>query len=173
MKRILTFFIFLHSFTLSQGQSDTLYRSLAHEGLQREYLLYVPEAYDGTEDWPLVLNFHGYGINAFTQMVFSDMNPVADTGRFLIAYPQGTEFFSNVAGTPSQGPGFNAIGEGETTFTSTFNPDDVDFTSKIIDDIANDYKVDLTRVYSTGWSNGGFISTVLGNELSDRIAAIA
>ncbi|MEM6700382.1 MAG: PHB depolymerase family esterase, partial [Bacteroidota bacterium] len=173
MKRILTFFVFLYGYTLSQGQSDTLYRSLAHEGLQREYLLYVPEAYDGTEDWPLVLNFHGYATSAFTQMVFSDMNPVADTAHFLIAYPQGTEFTSSVPGTPERGLGFSIGGPGDTTFSSIFNPDDVDFASKIIDDIANDYKVDLSRVYSTGWSNGGFLSTILANELSDRIAAIA
>ncbi|MEM6316636.1 MAG: PHB depolymerase family esterase [Bacteroidota bacterium] len=165
--------LFLLNTVVGFSQSDTLYRSIVQDGLQREYLLYVPEAYDGTEEWPLVLSFHGYGTNAFSQMVFSDMNPVADTGRFLIAYPLGTLLTSTVPNTPEQGLGFNIVGATDTAFTSIFNRDDVAFTSQVIDDIAADFAVDLSRVYSTGWSNGGFLSTILANELSDRIAAIA
>ncbi|MEM1118990.1 MAG: PHB depolymerase family esterase [Bacteroidota bacterium] len=165
--------LFLLNTVVGFTQSDTLYRSIVQDGLQREYLLYVPEAYDGTEEWPLVLNFHAYSTSAFNQMVVSDMNPVADTGRFLIAYPLGTELFSTVPNTPEQGLGFNIVSPTDTGFTSTFSTDDVAFTSQIIDEIAADYTVDLSRVYATGWSNGGFFSTILANELSDRIAAIA
>ena len=35
--------------------------TIIHDGLIREYILYVPEAYDGSFDIPLMLNFHGNG----------------------------------------------------------------------------------------------------------------
>ncbi|MEM8527711.1 MAG: T9SS type A sorting domain-containing protein [Bacteroidota bacterium] len=173
MKRILTLFVFLYACTFLNGQSDTLFRSFVHQDSVRGYILYVPEAYDGSEAWPLVLNIHGYALDAFFQMVFSDMNPVADTAHFLVAYPQGTPIISTVPNVPPEGLGFVIGGEGDNSFVSPTNVDDVDFMSKVIDHIDGDFNVDLSRVYSTGFSNGGFLSTILANELSDRIAAIA
>jgi polyhydroxybutyrate depolymerase len=51
--------------------------------------------------------------------------------------------------------------------------DDLGFTSTLIDSLAEDYKIDLDRVYSTGMSNGGFMSYHLACNLSNKIAAIA
>lgn len=156
---------------LSQG--DTLSRSFVHNDSMRSYLLYVPDAYDGTEDWPLVINLHGYNLSAEFQMNFSNMNPIADTGHFLIAYPQGTLFTSSVPGIPPQGLGWNVGAETDTAFVSAGNVDDVDFISQLIDSVSSDYQVAADRIYGTGFSNGGIMSYVLACELGDRIAAIA
>lgn len=51
--------------------------------------------------------------------------------------------------------------------------DDLGFLNKLIDQMYTDYDIDLSRVYSMGMSNGGFMSHRLACELSDRIAAIA
>ncbi|MBK9457533.1 MAG: hypothetical protein IPO24_19130 [Bacteroidetes bacterium] len=51
--------------------------------------------------------------------------------------------------------------------------DDVAFLSALIDSLDAEYNIDLNRVYSTGMSNGGFMSHALACELSNRIAAIA
>ncbi len=51
--------------------------------------------------------------------------------------------------------------------------DDVAFLSALIDAMVRDYGVDAKRVYSTGISNGGFMSFRLACDLSDKIAAIA
>jgi polyhydroxybutyrate depolymerase len=51
--------------------------------------------------------------------------------------------------------------------------DDVAFSSALIDSISAQYNIDQDRVYSTGMSNGGFMSFKLACELSDRIAGIA
>ena len=175
MKPLLFFFVlfsFLSSTLFSQG--DTLSLSFSHNSLERSYLLYVPAAYDGSEAWPLVISMHGYATNAEIQMVLSDMNPVADTAHFLIAYPNGTLFKSNVAGTPPEGLGWQA---GET-ISPGFAPenktvDDVGFINQLIDEIGNNWKINTNRVYATGWSNGASMSQLLACKLSDRIAAIA
>ncbi len=139
----------------------------------RSYLLYVSDAYDGSEDWPLVINIHGYALDAGFQLVFSQMNAVADTGHFLVAYPQGTLMLSTVPTVPPQGLGFNISGPDDTTFFSPGNVDDVDFISSMMDQIESEYEVDKQRIFSTGFSNGGAMSFVLACELGDRIAAIA
>jgi polyhydroxybutyrate depolymerase len=51
--------------------------------------------------------------------------------------------------------------------------DDVEFTRRLLDDIARDVRIDPKRVYATGMSNGAIMSYRLASELSDRIAAIA
>ena len=50
---------------------------------------------------------------------------------------------------------------------------DVDFISKIIDTMVQNYGIDPTQVYATGISNGGFMSVRLAMDLSDKIAAVA
>ena len=51
--------------------------------------------------------------------------------------------------------------------------DDVKFLSALIDELKDKYKIDHTRVYATGMSNGGFMSGRLACELADKIAAVA
>lgn len=133
--------------------------TLIHDNRQREYLLYVPAIYNGQYPVPLLFNFHGYTSNADDQMWYGDFRPIADTAGFLIAHPMGTRDDSGVTH-------FN-VGWGGS------NVDDVGFAEALIEHIAASYNIDLTRVYSTGMSNGGFMSYQLACQLSDKIAAIA
>ena len=58
-------------------------------------------------------------------------------------------------------------------WTNSSTTDDVDFISSLIDWAADNYNVDLNRVYSTGMSNGGYMSYHLACNLSEKVAAIA
>lgn len=139
---------------------QTITSTIWHDGQEREYILYVPAAYTGMDAVPLVLNFHGYGSNAFEQMWYGDFRAIADTANFLIVHPLGTLY----NGTAH----FNV---GGWTLGST--TDDVGFTAALIDSLSAQYSIDQDRIYSTGMSNGGFMSFVLACQLSDRITAIA
>jgi polyhydroxybutyrate depolymerase len=135
----------------------TYYYTIDHDGLQREYILYVPALYTGDEPVPLLLNFHALGSNAEQQMLLGDFRPIADSAGFLVAHPQGT--------TSDQGLRFWNIGDAVV--------DDVGFTAAMIDSIAASYNIDRERVFATGMSIGGFFSHHLAGSLSDEIAAIA
>lgn len=143
----------------SFGQITTL-GSITHDAMQRDYRLYVPSVYDGSEEVPLVINLHGYTSNAFEQEIYGDFRPVADTANFIVIHPEGT--LDNTGTTF-----WNAFGSPNETV------DDVGFVSALIDSIASEYNIDMNRVYSTGMSNGGFMSYKLACDLSYRIAAIA
>ena len=153
---ILVIVFLLSSVVRSQ---QTINGSIIHDGLEREYILYIPEIYDSGTSVPLVYNFHGYGSNAFEQMNYGDFRPVSDTVGFLIVHPLGTE---DVFGNNHWN-----IGWGGSTV------DDVGFTAALFDSISLAYFIDPEKVYSTGMSNGGFMSYHLACNLSDRIAAVA
>lgn len=170
---ILILFSFLAFQVNILAQGDTLTFSFSDQGYERSYTVYVPEAYNGTEEWPVVFNFHGYSINASVQMLWTGMNAVADTGHFLLVYPEGLLMKNTNPALAPQGPGWNAGSDSDTVFFSAQPVDEATFVSNLIDQVDANFNVDLHRVYTTGWSNGGMQSTVLACELSDRIAAAA
>jgi len=134
--------------------------AITHDGLKRDYILYVPANYTGNTNVPLVLNFHGYTSNANEQMWYGDFRTIADTSGFIIVHPQGTLL-----------NGVTHWNVGGWTLGSTV--DDVGFAEALIDSISSEYNIDPTKVYSTGMSNGGYMSFLLACQLSEKIAAIA
>ncbi len=141
----------------SFGQ-QTINETMIHDGLTRSYTLYVPASYTPGTPAPIVLNFHGYTSTAFEQFYYGDFRAIADTAGFLIVVPMGT---LDATGTTYWNSGWGGT------------VDDIGFTSALIDEVAATYSVNLDRVYSTGMSNGGFMSYTLACSLSNRIAAIA
>ena len=158
--RYITVLLLLLGFTFSSFAQQTINASITHDGIQRDYIVYIPELYDGTTTVPLVLNFHGYGSNAAQQMFYGDFRDIADTEGFLLVHPEGTTFI----GDQFWNVGFPGL-------SSTI--DDVGFTEALIDELATLYAIDLDRVYATGMSNGGFMSFLLACQLSEKIAAVA
>lgn len=136
--------------------------SIMHDGGYRTYKLYVPASYDGSIAVPMVLNLHGLGSNNNEQIVYGEFRPIADTANFIMVLPQGT-----VGTLPD--------GSSATHWNANFGTgvNDIDFISNLIDSIATEYNIDEDRVYSTGMSNGGFMSLTLAGQLSDKIAAVA
>ena len=146
---------------ITLGYSQTfISQTIQHDGLTREYSIYVPASYDGTTNFPLLFNLHGGGGTNSAWQVTSDMRPIADTADFFLVYPQARP-------DPSDGNSFNWIPKVPGTF------DDVPFFSSLIDTIASNYQIDQNRIYACGYSLGGDMTFELGCKLNNRIAAIA
>ena len=138
---------------------QTIVDSILHDGLQRSYILYVPDTYEPGTPAPLIFNFHGYTSNNLEQMFYGDFRPIADTAGFLVVHPMGTV---DLVGNPHWN-----VGWGLSTV------DDIGFTEALMDSLSKNFSINQDRIYSTGMSNGGFFSYKLACELSYRIAAIA
>lgn len=158
MKKKLFLFLFISSVYILDAQT-TIIDSIYIGSQYRSFRLYVPAIYTGATARPLILNLHGYTSNALQQQYYSNFEPIADTANFLMVYPQGTKDDSN---QPYWNAGF-----------STTQVNDIEFLSALIDSLDLTYNINLNRVYSTGMSNGGFMSHTLACELSNRITAIA
>ena len=157
-------FLLLIVFSFPIMAQQTIDGSIMHDGIQRDYILYIPAIYDGNTDVPLVLNFHGIESNATEQMFYGDFRDIADTEGFLLVHPEGT-LLNGV-----QHWNVDNFTAGTTTGSTA---DDVGFTEALIDELASQYTINLDRVYSTGMSNGGYMSLLLACQLSEKIAAVA
>ena len=150
--------LFILPYVVFAQEGQIIPDSLVHQDSLRNFLIYVPAAYDGNEPWPLVINLHGADSNPGEQIWLSEMNEIADTANFLVVYPEGI-----------------INGEELKGWNDGLKPDildDVGFIDSMITLIVNNYAIDLSRVYSTGMSNGSGMSLTLGCILSERIAAI-
>ena len=136
--------------------------SIVHDDVTREFLLYVPETYDPADALPVVLNFHGFGGTHDGQLQTADMRELAESERFILAYPQGTLLNGD--------PHWNTAPPGGDNKSTT---DDFGFVEALLDGLENVYSVDTSRVYATGYSNGGDFSYALACYVSERIAGIA
>jgi polyhydroxybutyrate depolymerase len=134
--------------------------SLSYGGTARSYDLHVPSGSPGGPR-PLVVNLHGYTGSPAQQEGLTAMNTLADSEGFFVAYPQG------LGSTPDWNAGAccSAASEGDR--------DDVGFLNAVVDDIAAKTCVDLARVYSMGFSNGGMMTYRLACQDSSRFAAAA
>jgi len=160
LKKILyAFFLFS---CISQNSEllaqTTISKSFVFEGLTRNYRIYIPAIYNSNTPVPLLFNLHGYTSNNIEQELYADFRPIADTANFIIIHPNGTP---DALGSLT----WNNFG------FSTIN--DLGFLDALIDTASANYNIDLNRVYSTGMSNGGFMSYDLACQLSNRITAIA
>ena len=136
-------------------------QTLEHDGLMREYLVYVPSTYNGNSAIPVVLNFHGFGGLASDHMMEADMSTQAENDTFILVYPQGAclDGFSHWNSSLAGGDNKSDV-------------DDLGFIDALIDKLNSDYNVDQERIYACGYSNGGMMSYALACYQSERIAAI-
>ena len=142
------FFIIIVTISLSSAQWFTI----NHEGMNRTYYVSYPD--NATESTPLIINMHGYGGTAQDQQAYSQMDQFAHAQNMAVVYPQGLNYSWNVF-----------------TYWDSNSYDDVGFISMMIDDIVQNFDIDLNKVYACGMSNGGYMSYRLACDLSDKITA--
>jgi polyhydroxybutyrate depolymerase len=136
-------------------------QTIVHNNQTREYVLYVPNTYDGTSPVPVVMNFHGFGGNATDFINETKMRALSETETFILVYPQGSCLNGSSHWNPSL-PG----GDNKST------ADDYGFIEALINDLETKYNINQERIYACGYSNGGMFAYGLAQNKSNLIAAI-
>ncbi len=139
--------------------------SLGRDGDQRDVILHLPPAYDGSLDLPLVIVLHGGAGNGQHIQRHTQLDVDADEYGFVVAYPDGSGRLQDALFTWNVG---HCCG-----YAFENNVDDVAFLSLLIDRLVEHYAIDPSRVYLAGISNGGMMAYRAGAELADKVAAIA
>ena len=134
---------------------------LKHDSLDRYYFIYKPDNLNINISVPVLFALHGYGSSALSHLTYTNYFPLADRDNFIVLYPQGTT-------TPTLSSHWNVGG-----WTSKSTVKDIEFIETIIDLVKDKIQIDETRIYSSGMSNGGYMSYSLACNLSSKIAAIA
>jgi len=128
------------------------------DGRRREFLLHLPAGYDSSHFFPLVLVFHGSSASASVIERETSFDHVADSLGFVVAYPEGLHRGWNI---------------GECCRYSYQNRvSDVAFAGALIAHLEKGLRIDSSRVYAAGYSDGGTLSMLLACRLPGQIAAI-
>jgi len=139
------------SFT-SNIKTGKIIKSVNVAAIKRDYIVHIPEQYNGKAPLPLLLCFHGLTSNMEFNYSYTKFYELAEQENFIVVHPNG---LSN-----------------KWTVNALNNPD-IDFVETLLNQLELDYNIDSSRIYSTGMSNGGFFSFSLACNLSNRIAAVA
>jgi polyhydroxybutyrate depolymerase len=135
------------------GQST---QTIQAGGVSRTFHVYRPQGLNGAA--PLVVMLHGgFGTGDQAERDYN-WDSEADSGHFLVAYPDGLGRAWNAG---------SCCGEPQRT-----NLDDVGFITSMVAAIEQQTPIDPARVYATGMSNGAMMALRLGCQ-SDAFAAIA
>ncbi len=142
------------------GRSENL-ESINIDGAIRYWRMYVPDSYEEGTPVPLVFDFHGSGSNPARQAEKTQFEALAAREGFLVATPVG-------APVPSNG--------GRNSWNVDLlpgDPDDVTFVRALIEKLSEQYSVDADRIFATGHSGGGRMSSRVACSLADIVAAVA
>ena len=147
--------------TILVDKSVLVHRFIQYQGYKRDFAYYLPSSYDSSSQVPLLFALHGANGNAWNEIGSSYNKTVADREKFILLMPQA------LIGT------FN----GETFYQWNahyiFPWDDVSLLNYLIDYMYTKYNIDLSKVYISGMSNGGYMTFFAARGLQERVAAVA
>jgi polyhydroxybutyrate depolymerase len=144
-----------------KGDLESRCESLSFDGRVRTYRVYAPPGLH--QPAPLLFVLHGGGGSGSNMelMTHRDFNRVADRDGVLVVYPDGV------------GRNWNDGRSDVRSEAMQKNVDDVGFLRALVRTLSARYRVDAKRVYSTGISNGGFMSLRLACDAADVFTAVA
>ncbi|KAK8087554.1 hypothetical protein PG997_002515 [Apiospora hydei] len=142
------------------GRPANISSSLPHlvtsGGMVRTYTVHLPSNYSSTQQYPVLVGYHGHpGIGLFLELD-SRLDEFAPDK--IVVYPNGVD---------QAWAGAN--------YSKATVPQDLQFTADLLADLRTRYCVDSARVYATGMSNGaGFVGALACNDtVGGEFAAFA
>ena len=110
---------------------------------------------------PVIIQFHGGTGTAQDAYFTSNFDATADEEGILMVYPQAET---------STGSVWNTIHASEGNKVSS---DDFGFIEAIINHLSEDSRIDTSRIYVAGYSNGAAMAYQIACHLNDQIAGFA
>ena len=128
-------------------------------GTSRTYLTYMPNS--ASDSVPVIIQFHGGTGSAQDAYFTSNFDTTAEEEGILMVYPQAET---------STGSVWNTIHASEGNKVSS---DDFGFIETLISHLSQNSRIDTSRIYVTGYSNGAAMAYQIACHLNDKIAGFA
>ncbi len=181
--------------------SQTSMHTLVVDGQEREFIVYVPAQVRDMDRAPVVFMFHGTGGDGEKFYAISQWREKADAENFIAVFPSAlvhcyledrnrdgdftdagelrvtSKWANGGPGSPRLplcSPAELAMLTAEQLALADHPlADDVLFVQEMLDFIGANYNADQKRIYASGFSNGGGMTSRLAVELPERFAAVA
>ncbi|NNK47860.1 MAG: hypothetical protein HKP01_03205 [Gemmatimonadetes bacterium] len=134
--------------------------TLTFAGRERSFIGHLPLSYDHERRVPLLLAYHGSGMDAELMRQATGLDWIANSREFAVIYPDASDGFF-----PIPCPGCE--NDGRDGF------EEIDFAREMIRWTSETYAVHPDSVYATGFSMGGFFINYLGCAPNSPVRGIA
>src|SRR5271165_197554 len=131
-------------------------------GGSRDFKLWVPASSEKGHASPLILVLHGCTHDAKDMEEISGMNKLAESNRFLVAYPEQSRLANLMKCWNWFHPKHQARDAGEPSILAA-----------VVTQVCSAHNVDLDRVYVVGVSAGGAMASILAATYPDLFEAVA
>ncbi len=128
-------------------------KTLTAAARQRTYAVAVPESYDATKAYPLVLAFHGDGGNGPGLRKSIKVEEASKDGAIFL-YPDGLSKTWNLDTAAEENP-------------------DTEFFDALVASISESHCIDKRRIFVTGFSRGGYFANQIACWRGNVIRAVA
>ncbi|MGE0664504.1 MAG: PHB depolymerase family esterase [Hyphomonadaceae bacterium] len=139
---------------------DIELRAILHNGDPRGVGLYVPSSYRAGQPAPLIVALHGRFSSPKAMHAITGLAAVAEARGAIILYPESLNYAWNDGGHAL----LNRPGE---------PIDDLGFVATAIEAVADDYAIDRSRIYLTGFDSGGAMAYALACQGAIQYAGVA
>ena len=174
---------------------------LQHNGLEREYFVFLPSSYDGRRRHPVVLFMHGYGGTATgtEAEVTQGLNRYAEKFGYVVVYPQSTWFmagsrpaerwevtsWNHVSDGFDKGPDGPICAADAETFPCppecgscgkcgwSSCHDDIGFLRRLVSQVVADLAIEPREIFVSGFSNGAQMANRIACAASELFAGVA
>ena len=117
-------------------------------GMKNTWYEYIPEAYDGSEAVPLIIQLHGGGNDGYRWAHYTVWHKLAEEHNFIVVYPNSPDY-----------------GVWECMDR------DVQYLYDLIEKLKAKYKIDSERIYMQGMSNGEMMTLAFSMKHPEILAA--
>jgi polyhydroxybutyrate depolymerase len=130
----------------------------------RTYRVHVPTGYREDKPMALVVVLHGAFSGSAEIEKRAGFSALADKEGFVVVYPEGI----GILGFLQHWNAGHCCGK-----AAEDDVDDVGFVADVIEEVKNYLTIDTTRIYMTGFSNGGMLTHRFAAEHPEILAAAA
>ncbi len=156
---------------MSDGVQEIIYLDI--DGLKRRYVLYRPRRIiESGERTPAIIMLDGRGGTAWTAMRTTRWNDKADREGFAMIYPEATRIDPEGPLHFLTNPQMWDAGTGGSDVERP-PVDDVAFLRAVIDSAREHARIDASRIFMTGFSNGAAMTYRFALAFPELLAAIA
>ncbi|MBI1836490.1 MAG: T9SS type A sorting domain-containing protein [Flavobacteriia bacterium] len=134
---------------------------LTSGGITRTFTYHYPGTVSNS-NLPLMIVYHGDNNTGNDIRISSGFDAISDANNFIVVYPDAINTFWN-----------SYVDDSPGSLDDPNAPDDVLFTSDLIDYFCLNFNINRNKVYASGHSAGGFMCYNLSIKLNSQIAAIA
>ena len=145
------------------------------DGISREYYVHVPSSYTGNLPVPMVFMLHGTSGDGEKFYDSKGWKEVAEEENFIAVFPSSMRYkiFDLTEGNKTTTK-WNTTPDANWVFQpGEKGQDDIKFLRKVIVEMQGKFKIDASRIYLNGFSNGGQMAAKCSIEMSDVLAAVA